>query len=95
MKIKVLQSHIDNGKKKDCRLCPIALAIQEILKDIYTVSVSMSKIHIFCKFDLQNEFIKPSFDIVTFIWQFDNLEQGDKRIEPFEFDLYIPLRLLK
>lgn len=39
LRVDVLQHHIDAGLRRDCRLCPIAFALQRATGETWTVTV--------------------------------------------------------
>lgn len=86
MLIKVTQEHIDQGKPRDCASCPIAKAINSLLKDKYSCEVA-SRVMTIREIDAFKWIL--GFDTpetcAKFIIKFDNL----KPVEPFEFELDI------
>jgi hypothetical protein len=82
MKIKVTQEDIDNGQRKSCSCCPVALAMKRVLD----IDVKVG----------DNKFVLTSSDEFTilelpkeariFIDAFDN----DELVEPFEFEINLP-----
>lgn len=89
MKVKVTQSHIKRGNKGQANSCPIALAVQEAIKEsclpkffgkITEVVVDESSR---VQFDNGCEF---SFDDDRFADFIQNFDEG-KKVKPFQFDL--------
>jgi hypothetical protein len=98
MMIKVEQRHLAHGYAHDCFACPIALAINEVLKPHYGISVNAEFIGIWAGRDTRKNPYGTEFLWKTecpelakkFIGLFD-FERGAK---PFEFELDIPAEFL-
>lgn len=75
MIIKVTKENIENGLQRDCRNCPIALAIFDSTKRIGYVGINCVTIGY--------DTIRLPFAAQTFRDRFDN----GFRVEPFQFEL--------
>jgi hypothetical protein len=88
MKIKVCQTHIDEGERFSCRKCPVALAVKShpTVKRLGCeehVMVSTSLIDIrWCG----DEYQLPA-KVKRFINQFDKI----KKVKPFSFEIKLRL----
>jgi len=96
-KIKVTKDHIKNGQKSNCENCPVALAINVILKQEYHSAISVNVISLYnSEEELKNDFWLPTIKINTpgaaglFIYKFDRR----RIVSPIEFDLDIPKELV-
>ena len=86
MIINVTQEHINQGWRKSCRRCPVALAIQEVIRD--KVIIVSQRIYIYkdkeaydlSKWELILEY--PAI-VKTFIDTFDD----GGLVEPFSFEI--------
>ena len=83
--IKVSADHIARGTKCDECNCPVALAIKEIVADGVYVQVCGDEI------DLGGDLIQSARQVEQFVFDFDK----GLPVEPFEFALEVPERLLK
>ena len=81
MKIVVTQAHIDAGKRKNIKYCPVALAWLEIVGG---GSVGRSTIMRFTRHGPKQNYVLPTI-AQTFISDFDK----GKPVVPFEFDLEV------
>ena len=81
MKIKVEQKHIDQGITKSTDCCPVALAFKD---------AGFNGVHVMSfgtyvdKGDMDERFWFHSAEASEFIANFDN----ERRVRPFEFELY-------
>jgi len=80
MIIHVTQEDIDQGARKDCRACPIGLAVEresgwtEVMVGFPTISGLKGNYRL----------VRPTpYDAQLFIWSFDRGEP----VRPFEFEL--------
>ncbi len=83
-KVTVTQDHIDSGKKSDCALCPIALALVEmgyLDVEVHGTFVRLPVVSGRLFMDLPEV-------AVDFIGHFDT--HGAIGVSPFEFDLDLP-----
>lgn len=90
MIIKVTQEDIDNGKKKSCYECPIALAIQRVSVKHLRCDVMNQQVYAVEK-DLRPVWIRilpPEAQL--FIIDFD----AGKSVKPFQFELDIQEKYL-
>lgn len=85
MKIKIMREDIENGKPRDCVLCPVALAIKRTTGQY--VQVTKDKI---LMRDVSPEqkarWILLPEEVVDFIQKFDTTR---KKLKPFSFELEI------
>jgi len=92
LNIKVTQDHIDNGRQSMCNFCPVALAIEERLKDGVTVSVNCLGVGFSICGAPHTQFPLP--DIAReFVREFDCA--GRHSVIPIQFDCDISDGLLK
>jgi len=82
MKIKVEQKHIDNGIREMCGLCPIALAIREVVPD-KSIRVRWTWVDVCDK--AEDRMVTLPKSATAFIYAFDE----NKPVAPFEFELAI------
>ncbi len=88
MLIQVTQEHIDEGIVYDCEVCPIALAINRLLKlGLKTVIVATV---IICNSDRELCRCNYPDEARDFINRFDRLDP----VKPFSFELDIPCVLV-
>jgi hypothetical protein len=93
VRFKVRQTDIDNGERNKCKGCPVARAINRILREPYTAHVGPVSIHIGEDTGLYGEQrIQTPSDIINWIHGFD---KGRRGIGPVDFDLPIEPRFLK
>ncbi len=82
--INVINADIAAGKKDDCRLCPIALAIKRLLnKDIYVLVTP-----VYAEFYIGDKWVDISYlppNARNFI---DSFDKGDL-VQPFGFEIQI------
>lgn len=78
MKVTVEQKHIDNGVRKDCRCCPIALAIKKDFPNS-VVDVHHDKVYVWAN----NEMYKLPPEARHFIARYDH----HVKVEPFTFEM--------
>lgn len=81
MLVHVTQEDIDNGKRTDCKCCPIALAIGRIFPD--SVIHVIRDIHVFSKTGIDSKIYKHTDASRAFVTRFDARDP----VEPFEFEL--------
>lgn len=82
--IHVTQEHINNGRRRQCSQCPVALAIKDVCKP-------KSDVHVGIRILIGNKFAKHTpLDAERFIGRFDS----SCSVEPFSFELDIPSELL-
>ncbi len=82
MKIKVSQSNINNGYRKDCSACPIALACVDA--GIIEPSVGTERLSYLTTEHYSRSIYLP-VEAQNFIYKFDNR----LNVTPFEFDIDI------
>ena len=82
--IMVTRKDIDNGKKENCKFCPVALAISRVLPKGYEVNVHFNFYEIYdeCNRKVVSTFI-TNMDALNFIYNFDS----NKEVKPFSFEL--------
>lgn len=85
MKIQVKQDHIRGGIQLDCKHCPIAIAVGEIVKTKVFVKVRKTSITVGNRTQNLPESAKD------FITNFDLFRE----VKPFEFEIDIPAKYLK
>ncbi|MCI0537687.1 MAG: hypothetical protein L0Z50_20935 [Verrucomicrobiales bacterium] len=87
MRIEVTQNDIDKGCEKDCLKCPVALAINRVLRKPYVcyVDIPLIRIRKGRSLDFVCEILTPEVAI-DFIRAFD----PGRDVSPFSFDLSIP-----
>lgn len=75
MTVTVTQQDINNGHKRNCGHCPIALAVRRVIPDVYVggYHVFIDEIATYKLPDVAIEFIKA----------FDN----ERPVKPFSFDI--------
>ena len=78
MTIKVLASHIKRGKRRECSLCPIALAITRQLKPTNPVKVDNEDVF------MDGKYYRLPTETRRFITNFD----AGRKCKPFSFELY-------
>jgi len=94
MLIQVLQSHIDSGNHGNCRSCPIALAVKDVIREGITPVVSVTRIGLLVDGGIPLEYAWESSlpKIATsFIVRFD----ASYEVKPFSFEIDIPSAHLK
>lgn len=91
MLIKVTKEHINKGKQKDCTKCPVALAIQDVVREGYAVHVNgiMATIYDATRFHASYPLAYPT---TMWIMSFD---QRSWAMKPFEFLLPIEEQYLR
>ncbi len=97
--INVTAQDISEGRRKDCKTCPIALAVRRIVKPECDVKVSTTYVGIHFNYealkDDDSEIIKSFPDLPsnarTFIVRFDR----ELPVQPFAFELMILAKYLK
>jgi hypothetical protein len=77
MTIEVTQEDIDNGKRRRCRHCPVALALRRFTRSVWVAD--QSYLH---NLDLQKEIGTPN-RVSFFIEEFD----AGKPVKPFTFKI--------
>lgn len=82
MKIEVTKEDIKNGKRLECDLCPIALAIKRSDANIESVFVTPRHAYITRRSEGEKNFRLPD-QATIFVLQFDQASA----VEPFEFEL--------
>jgi hypothetical protein len=92
MLINVTQEHINNGIPTKCGLCPVALAINDVLNNTYYHAyVYHNEIDI-----ANNSFaVKQSFDLPESVKLFINKFDKNLPVEPFKFELDIDPKYIK
>lgn len=91
MLIQVTNEDIANGKRDDCKHCPVALAVKRVLKEDYYCAVDGKYISIY---QLNGRFLQNHYTsviVLRFITMFDT----GRNVEPFEFELGIDLLYLR
>lgn len=90
--INVTQQHIDKGCRIQASNCPIALAIDELLKEPLQAWVCQSNIGIGAEGEERFRYQENTPESAKeFITRFD----AGEPVEPFSFDLDIPAEFLK
>lgn len=84
MLIQVTEADIREGKKRICRDCPVARAINKVLTNNLTATVAQFYIDIYNGINLIKRYTCPK-DVRTFIEKYDM----NWIVEPFEFELPI------
>ena len=74
--VEVTQTHIENGSRRDCRECPIALAITDKLGMIAEVTLGQAEV--------LNTLYKLPEEADSFLRQYDS-GYGTCTAEPFSF----------
>lgn len=91
--VQVTQEDIDRGLERDCFLCPVARAVNRLLRDDWKASVSGGWGRVYMK----NEYGRASKNfqsfylpqkVVDFIHKIDGYEDSD--LEPFRFLTKLP-----
>jgi hypothetical protein len=77
MKVIVTQKHIDKGRRYDCFLCPISLALREVNPQSWKVTCSALTIR------MGPYYFNTPFVVQKFILAFDRNDD----VSPFEFEL--------
>lgn len=92
MIIKVTRAHIDMGDDGHCRTCPVALAINEVLSTDYFSVIRPGTIYL-NHMKMIGEGISREMPehVARFVKWFD----AHGVVEPIEFELDIPVRMLK
>lgn len=95
--LKVTQKHVDEGAQASCDSCPVALALQEIVKPVYSAHISY-RMRLFE--DASNRIIwsiptpwTAAIWINEFYWPCDSELKVNPR--PFECEIDIPKELLR
>lgn len=92
--VKVTETHIRSGIRKTCSLCPIALAIGDVLKPDFEAKVRYGSVDLDHKKNKsQRRYRQLPESAKRFIRVFDGIDEGQP--SPFEFELDIPAELLK
>lgn len=92
--ISVTEHHIKTGIRKTCSMCPISLAIGDVLKPDFEAKVRYSVAELDHKKNKSPRRLRHLPEsAVKFIRVFDGLDEGQP--SPFEFELDIPAELLK
>ena len=89
--IKLTQFYIDNGKRRSCRECPIALAILDVLDTGVSIKVDHGSIRLKRYHDLKSTEVMLPKAACGFIALFDRQYE----VSPFDFELDIPAQYLK
>ena len=88
----VKERHISHGRAALCRLCPIALALKDILHDRYYVEVLNDEIRIYVVGGFRFIHHQPVTGVpYQFIQRFD----AGHKVSPIEFPLSLPTYLLR
>lgn len=87
--INVKQHHIDKGWLCECRDCPIAQAVNEVLKQDHYAEVNRQNIAI-CN-NLNSIILESPTSVSKFVEEFDN----GLHVSPFSFELDLPVEVLK
>lgn len=101
IQIEVTAKDIETGQQCDCQNCPVALALQRVLKDGYTGQAYTNSVRIIYV-DQWNLWRGESFSlpekVVRFISLFDagavNSEYEIVELQPFTFELDLPKEYL-
>jgi hypothetical protein len=91
VKVKVTQEDINTGLRGSCSLCPVALAVNRVLKAGLHATVDQSRIFIRRAFEILQDISTPT-DARWFISAFDGAIAMS--IAPFEFDLEVPQEVM-
>jgi len=83
--VKVSQKYIDNGKRKDCHICPVALAIKDIVKPRYRDQIEISNYSIQIN-PMNYDYIMLPYRVSNIIIKYDK----SGVMKPFKFILDIP-----
>jgi hypothetical protein len=85
MLVKVEQKHIDNGARRSCRRCPIALALREQTGTLWVVgSAFASEGEVKPAWKGVSKRIKTLPDaVIRFFYEFDR----NRPVKPLEFEL--------
>lgn len=86
--IQITQEHIDNGKRAECSLCPIALAIKKVIKSDLNVGTGYGNIWI--SGHEVDWYTKTPEVARVFMFQFDR----QYSVKPTKFELDIPCVLV-
>lgn len=92
MEIQVTQQHIRQGTEGNCRDCPTALAINDVLNEYYYTVVRPSSIYINHKTRM---YIGKEFDTPEEVKEFVRYYDGGYDVTPFSFNLDIPSEMLR
>lgn len=95
MKIQVTRAHIDEGERSNCRHCPVARAIQELLREPLYVHVDQVEFIIYGPRTGPGPDLKHYGPLPRLAGQFVIDFDYSRRVYPFWFELEIPADLLK
>lgn len=90
--VNVTARDIVKGIRGECRCCPVALALNRLLKKPYATNVGIRSVCYYSITDTGNVYgpDMPEF-VSTFIYAFD----GNKNPLPFKFKMSIPKMVLR
>jgi hypothetical protein len=88
IKLRVTEDHLINGVRQNCGLCPVALAIGEIVMEDVRIWVLPSSITLLMGYDLHK--IWNSIEMGRYISDIDQSVD----VEPREFEVEIPEKYL-
>lgn len=90
--VNVTARDIIKGKRGECKCCPVALALNRLLKKPYAANVGISSVYYYTITDIGKVYgpDMPEF-VSTFIYAFD----GNKNPLPFKFRMSIPKMVLR
>lgn len=93
LNIKVTAEHIKNGHTCKSRICPVALALMEVIDNLrYYVEVWARKIYIYPREgNYPKETITSPERVIIFVARYD---AGLEDAKPFEFEIEIPEQYL-
>lgn len=95
--VKITTEHIERGKVRDCSKCPMALAIQEMLREEFKVNISVYdvSIHRGGNPDPLDNHLEWAGSLTPGITGW--IRRFDKSMDmpPAEFELHIPEQYLK
>jgi hypothetical protein len=81
--VDVLQHHIDAGVRRDCRLCPVAMALQRATGEAWRVSEKRAVLRRGSATPIR---VRIPVNVTSFIRRFD----AGEPVAPFEFTIEVP-----
>ena len=90
VKINVKKEHINEGQRGKCSLCPVDLAVKEIVKPEFGVRVGY--VSIIIEKEPFDDFlsIRHDFSVAAWIVEYD----GKNQVAPMSFEIEVPEEIL-
>jgi predicted transcriptional regulator len=94
VRISVTQEHIDKGSRGSFKSCPVALAIREVVKDQYEISVGVTYFKICMPPDYYfHHEINTPYGVGRWIRSFDtsSIVEEERAAKPLPFSFSVPI----